>query len=133
MYFTRHMRLLEKCAPSWPIPEVQAQILSLRQAFSADINKPFELRPNFPYGSPSEGYRPTPPPFDSQFSGYSGQQNPASLGTQPVTPPASAQDAKQSSPQSYGLVPTQTQVSNPPAVAAPVTDEQQWNPTRIIT
>ncbi|EFR01979.1 hypothetical protein MGYG_04981 [Nannizzia gypsea CBS 118893] len=36
-YFTRHMR---------------SQLAALRLAFSADTNKPFELKPTFPYGSP---------------------------------------------------------------------------------
>ncbi|KAL1960761.1 hypothetical protein VTO42DRAFT_6591 [Malbranchea cinnamomea] len=138
-YFTRHMRLLEKCAPSWPVPEIQAQILTLRQAFSADINKPFELKPNFPYGSPSESYRPTPP-MDPHYNPSSylpnGQQNPGTFTTHPITPPTSAQASdKVDSPHQhgYGLVPTQSQHSNAAAAAnAPVVDEHNWNPTRII-
>lgn len=133
MYFTRHMRLLEKCAPLWPLQAVQAQISNLRQAFSADVNRAFELRANFPYGSPSESYHPTPPPFDSYNpSAYqasaSGQQN-------PITPPASAQDMKtDSSPQTYGLVQTHPHISNSlRAMNAPVVDEHNWNPTRIMT
>jgi hypothetical protein len=35
---------------------VSRQIDALREAFSADISKPFDLRPGFPFGSPT----PTP-------------------------------------------------------------------------
>ncbi|KAI9890837.1 MAG: hypothetical protein M1814_003621 [Vezdaea aestivalis] len=53
-YFTRHMRILESCTSSWPMPEMQAQIDALREAFSADVTKPFELKRSFPYiNSPS--------------------------------------------------------------------------------
>ncbi|KIW04048.1 hypothetical protein, variant [Verruconis gallopava] len=52
-YFVRHMRILEQVIPHWPLPEVQAQVNSLREAFSADTSKPFDLKPSFPFGSPS--------------------------------------------------------------------------------
>lgn len=48
------MRLLERCIADWPMPEVEAQIHGLREAFSANLSRPFELKPSFPYGSPSE-------------------------------------------------------------------------------
>lgn len=41
------MRLLEACASSWLMPEMEKQILALREAFSADITKPFELKADF--------------------------------------------------------------------------------------
>lgn len=34
------------------MPELQQQIQSLRQAFSADLDKPFELKSSYIYGSP---------------------------------------------------------------------------------
>lgn len=46
------MKLLERCSSAWPMPEMEKQIFSLRQAFSVDINKPFELKADFP-GSPA--------------------------------------------------------------------------------
>ncbi len=60
-YFTRHMRILEQCSRSWPMPEMQLQIDSLRLAFSADMNRPFELRANFPYGSPGRSSKTSSP------------------------------------------------------------------------
>jgi hypothetical protein len=46
------MRILEKCSSSWPMPDMQQQIDALREVFSADMRKPFVLKPTFPYGSP---------------------------------------------------------------------------------
>lgn len=43
-YLTRHMRLLETCMHAAPMKDIQEQIQSLREAFSVDTNKPFELR-----------------------------------------------------------------------------------------
>lgn len=50
-YFTRHMRVLEKCSGFWPMSDIEQQISALREASSADINKPFLLKPSFPYDS----------------------------------------------------------------------------------
>ena len=94
-YFGRHMRILERCSSSWPVPQVQMQIDSLRQAFSADLNQPFELRPDFPFASPSPDPHPASPPADSGYlSAESGHRQAMSHhnwsnsfdGT-PVTPP----------------------------------------------
>ncbi|RMD40078.1 hypothetical protein DV735_g5044, partial [Chaetothyriales sp. CBS 134920] len=65
-YFVRHMRILERCKSSWVVPETEAQIDALREAFSVDLNKPFELKPSFPYGSPMSGSQPSPPGPDPQ-------------------------------------------------------------------
>lgn len=45
------MRVLEKCMHAWPMPEMQKQIDSIREAFSADTRKPFVLKSSFPYSS----------------------------------------------------------------------------------
>ncbi|KAL2129139.1 hypothetical protein VTI74DRAFT_8174 [Chaetomium olivicolor] len=68
-YFTRHMRILEKVMSAWPSPDMQKQIDSVREAFSADIRKPFVLKPTFPYGSPHSATHPSPPAhqLDSQI------------------------------------------------------------------
>ena len=58
-YFVRHMRILERCVSAWQMPETEAQINGLRAAFSADLDKPFQLRESFPMGTP---------PGDSQAS-----------------------------------------------------------------
>lgn len=136
------MRILEQCSATWPLPEIQAQIDSLRMAFSADINRPFELRPSFPYGSPSEGFQPSPPPFDPHFNAQISQAHvpsPNRLGfntINPITPPisAGAEDSKPDSPQiltmasqAHGL----TAPSNHP-VNVPLTDEHTWDPSHII-
>ena len=162
MYFTRHMRLLEQCAPSWPLPEVQTQIEGLRLAFSADVHKPFQLKPNFPYGSPSDAYQPTPPldassyhpayhrggpPLNSEQhhqhypTAYTSTTSSTTTTMHPITPPISGQasDKQDSSPmQGYGLPSAaphsqaQTEPRHPMDPAAPIVDEQSWNPTRII-
>lgn len=53
---------------AWPMPDMQHQIDSIREAFSADTRKPFVLRPSFPYGSPQSTARPSPP--RSNTTGY---------------------------------------------------------------
>jgi hypothetical protein len=53
------MRILELCAPS-ASAEVQVQINALREAFSQDTTKPFELKPNLGLRSPSSDGYPTP-------------------------------------------------------------------------
>ena len=55
------MRILEQCTAAWPMPEMQAQIDALREAFSADTSKPFMLKPSFPYNSPAPGNSRTSP------------------------------------------------------------------------
>ncbi|KAK5306310.1 hypothetical protein LTR99_002000 [Exophiala xenobiotica] len=79
-YFVRHMRILERCVAAWPMPETEAQINSLRAAFSADVNKPFELKESFPLGSPSDQSRPSPM---SHTSSEKQQQQPQQQQQQP--------------------------------------------------
>ncbi|RAL07481.1 Zn(II)2Cys6 transcription factor [Aspergillus homomorphus CBS 101889] len=136
-YFTRHMRILERCSTAWPMPELQAQIDSLRFAFSADVSRPFELKPTFPYGSPSEPYHPSP----SSDSSYGPQLNQASNlpsrvghAAYQLTPPMST-DTKESKSDSsqlqpLGLIPSQSISSH--TIDAPLVDENSWDPTRII-
>ncbi|CEO58526.1 Putative Fungal Zn binuclear cluster domain containing protein [Penicillium brasilianum] len=139
-YFTRHMRILEKCSSAWPMPEIQAQIDSLRLAFSADTRRPFELKPSFPYGSPSEPYQPSPP-MDAHYHPHLSQmsnnvQSRVGFNTHPITPPISAgaeSDEKSdtsSQLQSLGMVPHQPPTTHP--LEAPLVDENTWDPTRII-
>ncbi|KAL8766939.1 MAG: hypothetical protein Q9209_006420 [Squamulea sp. 1 TL-2023] len=96
-YFTRHMLLLENCTSAWPVPEMQSQIDALREAFSADVNKPFRLRHNFPYGSPRAPLRHSrSEPMETKYHPTIGRQisleqaPPLHYGTQPLTPPISA-------------------------------------------
>ncbi|KAK5131311.1 hypothetical protein LTR08_001150 [Meristemomyces frigidus] len=60
MFFTRHMRVLEQCISS-ASAEMQAQINALREAFSNDTSKPFELKSTLGLRSPVLGDRPTAP------------------------------------------------------------------------
>src|SRR5690348_3235652 len=54
------MRILERCAPLLPLPEMQTQVNALREAFSADLTKPFELRKGFGTVRKSAGGRDAP-------------------------------------------------------------------------
>lgn len=79
------------------MPEMQAQIDALREAFSANTNKPFELRESFPYGSPGSSLtlQPSPPlEMPYQHEGLSQQssreQSAQTHYSQPITPPISA-------------------------------------------
>ncbi|OOF96232.1 hypothetical protein ASPCADRAFT_47118 [Aspergillus carbonarius ITEM 5010] len=135
-YFTRHMRILERCSSAWPMPELQAQIDSLRFAFSADVNQPFELKPTFPYGSPSESYHPSPPldsHYGPQINQVSSVQSRVGYTAYPVTPPISAgtEDSKTDSQhQPLGLIPSHSMSTH--AINTPLVDENSWDPTRII-
>ncbi|KAF7515653.1 hypothetical protein PCG10_002990 [Penicillium crustosum] len=135
-FFTRHMRILETCSTAWPMAEIQAQIDSLRLAFSADMHRPFELKPSFPYGSPSEPYHPSPP-MDAHYHPHLNQlQSRVRYNPLPVTPPIStgAEDSKSdasSQIQSLGMVAHQPPTTHP--LDPPSVDETHWDPTRIIT
>ena len=74
-YFVRSMRILEQCSNSWPVPQVQEQVQILRQAFSADLNKPFELKQNFPFGSPRASSDTSPPPTDAAYQSHPGHSH----------------------------------------------------------
>ncbi|PKY06917.1 C6 finger domain protein [Aspergillus campestris IBT 28561] len=138
-YFARHMRILERCSSAWPMPEIQAQIDSLRLAFSADISRPFELKSTFPYGSPSEQYHPSPPigsHYDSRLNHVpisSGTHNGVGFTAYPITPPISAgtEDLKSDSSQlqHVGIMPHPVPSHS---LDAPLVDENSWDPTRII-
>lgn len=136
-YFTRHMRILEKCSSAWPMPEIQAQIDSLRLAFSADINRPFELKSTFPYGSPSEPYHPSPPLGSSYHAQL--DQVPSNVQNRvcyayPMTPPISAgtEDSKSDSCQLQPMGMLAPHPHHSHSVDGPLVDENNWDPTRII-
>lgn len=135
---TRHMQLLECCAPAWPAPELQEQILSLRQAFSADIKKPFELKPTFPYGSPMNQLVSTPPseiPYDRAMTSHSAHESMSHFHSQPMTPPISAghpEDIKDSSMAANSL----TMMSTGRSISLPGSqmgdDSNAWNPRPLF-
>ncbi|KAM6506827.1 hypothetical protein FALCPG4_018648 [Fusarium falciforme] len=101
-FFTRHMRVWEKVMEAWSLPELEEQFNALREAFSADVRKPFVLKPTFPYGSPHPSSHSSPPraweplrpvihrsgPVDQHLDTHGAQQ--VSYTSHPVTPPISA-------------------------------------------
>ncbi|KAF2498297.1 hypothetical protein BU16DRAFT_548115 [Lophium mytilinum] len=141
-FFVRHMRILETCTPSWPMPEMHEQVNTLRQAFSADTSKAFALKPSFPFGSPppqsnssplstDDAYRPRGPGPQSPLE----QPGQVHYHAHPITPPISASDSdpKTDSPvvQSLAMMAAgqrTPQTSNQIQMQEPV----QWNPTRIF-
>ena len=129
------MRILEKCIDAWPLPEIQSQIQSLRQAFSADLNKPFELKPSFPYGSPVARMAPSPPldiQYQERMIKYSSPQDHAAqlYHAPPITPPISAgnDDEKHGSLTSTSL----NMMSDHRQQLSGDDGSLGWNPTRIF-
>lgn len=149
-YFTRHMRILEKCMDAWPMPDMQRHIDAVREAFSADTRKPFALKPSFPYGSPTTSHS-SPPSMNDSYK-PSGSRS-TSVGHQhldtisnrglaaveftgvPISPPGSAgaPDSRGNSPgvQTLGTLGRMPQSGTmPPAIA--VTNAPVWNPSVIF-
>lgn len=148
------MRLLEKCMHAWPMPDMQRQIDSIREAFSADTRKPFILKPSFPYGSPISAnnsspprsipsYRPSLPrnaSMDQQTIDTQGavQHTQVSYSGHPISPiSVGPLDTKSDSPptvQSLVLM-ASGQTSQAPSMqqSMPMTDGAPgWNPSRIF-
>jgi hypothetical protein len=144
------MRILEKCTSSWPMPDMQRQIDALREAFSANVRKPFVLKPSFPYGSPGApvGHSPVSnKPYrqinqsslalDQQNMEHHNAQQKVSYTNHPISPPISTGgvDTKDDSPavQSLGMMaagqrPTQQPITSGVSMEIP----PSWNPTRIF-
>lgn len=135
------MRILERCVSSRAMPETKAQINALREAFSADTSKPFELKPNFPYRSPSPNMRPSPS-FDIKYQhdvlsrpNSNGQIAQAPYHHQPLTPPLSGEHELPNQPISATAMPIMPTIEHQPI---PLTsnsienDQIAWNPSRIF-
>ncbi|KAF1997470.1 hypothetical protein P154DRAFT_280960 [Amniculicola lignicola CBS 123094] len=140
-FFVRHMRILETCYPAWPMPEMHEQVDNLRQAFSADVTKPFELKPTFPYGSPQVATQSSPLSNDGSYrsrlpSHHSALDQPGQLNyhAHPITPPISTsdQDTKTDSPVAQSLVMMATGQRGPQPPGMQMQEPVQWNPQRII-
>lgn len=129
------------------MPEMQMQVNQLREAFSADINRPFELKRGFPFESPSPsagGLQPSPPldmnvqpPILSHHESH-GHQSHMSYHTAPMTPPISStglsfEDSKDGAflPGSMSMIASSQQQSIP-MQTTPMNIGQEWNPTPII-
>ncbi|KAI9662439.1 MAG: hypothetical protein M1821_008606 [Bathelium mastoideum] len=140
-YFTRHMRIMEQCINAWPMPEVQIQVNSLREAFSADLTKPFELKPSFPYSSPIDTTHPSPPrDYRSQaLPGHDtspiDQPGQVYHHTHPITPPISVggTESKADSPAAQSLMMMASGQRHAQQLGSvPMTEPSQWNPSRIF-
>ena len=134
------MRILEKCTTSWLMPEMQTQIESLREAFSADISKPFKMKPSFPYN-------PTPPPqhhtaLDSLHYQQESTSMPAMSGpvsnpsyiNAPITPPVSNESYSVQEPsphETHWTIPNQ-HTRPPEQQQTQGFDISSWNPSRIF-
>lgn len=141
-FFVRHMRILETCTPAWPMPEMHQQVNTLRQAFSADITKPFDLKPSFPFGSPQVLAQSSPLSNEGSYrSRHPSQQSPLDHPGQvhyhahPMTPPISASDhdLKTDSPVAQSLVMMASgQRAVQPSPSMQMQEPVQWNPQRIF-
>ncbi|KAF2756715.1 hypothetical protein EJ05DRAFT_518180 [Pseudovirgaria hyperparasitica] len=143
-FFVRHMRILEQVTPHWPVPEMQEQIAGLRQAFSVNTDKPFELKPSFPFGSPISQTNTSPiEPFRSRDLTHNPSlEQPGQVHynaqIHPITPPVSAHDhdPKTDSPIAQSLVMMAQGQTPQPTVSTPIhqvpQEAVQWNPNRIF-
>lgn len=145
------MRVLEKAMAVWPMAEVQKQVDAVREAFSADIRKPFVLKPSFPYGSPHVSEQSGSPPAQGEYKalshrtgtlghGLDTQDMPANdpqvsyTSYHPLTPPVSAgpADANRASPPEQSIVVMPNQVPQAPDMPAAMETPPAWNPQRIF-
>lgn len=137
------------------------QINALREAFSADVTRPFELKSNFPQGSPPAVRSSQSPhfPADSPYGSLADTPNAATMQhpsdsvsgqvsssayvqaiIHPITPPISIADSdpKTDSPLGQSLVNIpggNLMTSQPrlsPSSAGVVAEQQAWNPTKIF-
>jgi hypothetical protein len=133
------MRILEKVMAAWPMPEMQKQVDAVREAFSADVRKPFVLKPSFPYGSPSSshsspphsstGYRPVLDHVNSTDS----QLPHAGFTSQAISPPVSTGplDSKDGSPLLM-LATGHPSHASGLQDGLPMPETSSWNPSRIF-
>lgn len=83
---------------------MRVQIDTLREAFSADTSKPFELKPGFPLGSPTPQPESAPTSSNAAYSTATAQDMPHLAEgqvnynmMQPITPPISTTEDDRSS------------------------------------
>lgn len=132
---------------AWPMPEMQMQVNQLREAFSADVNRPFELKRGFPFESPSPsvgGLQPSPPPDTNTFHPMLtrheslGHQTQMPYHATPMTPPISSagltfEESKDGLLMSGPMqIMASSQQQSMPMQTTPMSIGQEWNPTPII-
>ncbi len=136
------------------MPDMQKQVDSVREAFSADIRKPFVLKPSFPYGSPHSATHPSPPggvrqqldhlphSQQQQVSSYTTTSASTTTGHNPLTPVSSVggaggpPDGKGDSPRVVQSLTSLASVHGSQASGVaqnlPLSDPPAWNPSRIF-
>jgi hypothetical protein len=124
-YFVRQMRILEQCVDEWPVPETVAQINGLRAAFSADLNKPFELKGTFPLGSP-ESQQPSPPPAVGVSNGIPNIAQPQPQRHQPTQQQLYIPASQPYMSQQMGHLPSGSYLATPPVSA--ISDSKPQSP-----
>lgn len=129
------------------MPELQAQVDTVREAFSANVQKAFVLKPSFPYSSPQPSTLSSPPhpsqgyqqvigrtgSLDQHLDAKHAPHNP--YANQPITPPISTgpMGSKNESPamQSLDLIPQSAQMhALSQNLAMP--EQSVWNPSKIF-
>ncbi|KAI6799502.1 hypothetical protein KC332_g8541 [Hortaea werneckii] len=120
-FFTRHMRVLEHCTSSAAV-EMQAQINALREAFSTDTSKPFELKPSLGLRSPSMENQATPPGLRNN-SASAQSQRAASWAQLPGNTSSKAISPSSEYPPQIDQVVTQS-MQTPSTMAYPTTTYQ---------
>lgn len=122
------------------MPEMQTQIDALREAFSADTSRPFELKPSFPYGSPGANFHPSPS-LDVKYqhnnlSRQTSHEQPGQLQfhSHPLTPPIAGDHDDQDGPIAAASLTMMDNGQQPMSLASTSieTDPIAWNPTRIF-
>lgn len=118
---------------------MQTQIDALREAFSADTNRPFALKPSFPYGSPVANLQPSPP-LDMKYQHNNPrrqnsheQRGQIQFDPHPLTPPICRDHDDQDRPMSASLMMGNGQQQPMSLVSTSIeTDQAAWNPTRLF-
>jgi hypothetical protein len=122
------MRILEQCSGPWLMLEMRVQIDALREAFSADTSKPFELKRGFPFNipplrqeeGPSAGHQYATRSTQESFPAASGHVNYNII--HPITCPiATSEDGTLADPrsQSIGLMADEQESSRTAATVWP--------------
>lgn len=146
-FFQRHMRLMETVMEAWQMPDLEKQIDAVREAFSADVRRPFVLKPSFPYGSPHPSTQSSPPRANMGYQPpvnrpgsmdhhLEPQNSHVSYISHPMTPPISIGplDSKSDSPavQSLVMMPQDGQTQDMQHSMGIPTSAPAWNPARIF-
>jgi hypothetical protein len=146
-FFTRHVRIMEEVMKRWDMEELRPAVNAIREAFSADIRKPFVLKSTFPYGSPRPSDHSSPsnrapsyrPALDrtgtmDQHLDAQSAHNVSYYGL-PISPPVStgALDSNGDSPSGQPLV-MMSQAGQTPGLqqSMSLSEQPTWNPAPIF-